>query len=106
MKYVILTLTLALALTGWGLWAQVHTNAELSAKLEGTEETLSRLSEQREQDRKVLVARAQKIASKQRELARAQEALAKALQANNDWSNTNVPTDVQKALTGPSGASN
>ncbi len=106
MRWLILSLSLALALTGWGLWAQVHTNAELSAKLEGTEEALSRLSEQREQDRKVLVARAQKIASKQRELAQAQEALAKALQANNDWSNTNVPTDVQKALSGRPDASN
>jgi hypothetical protein len=105
MKYLILALFVALGACGWGLWAQIHTNAELSAKLEGTEEALSRLSEQREQDRKVLVARAQKIASKQRELTQAQEALAKALQANNDWSNTNVPTDVQKALTGRSDGS-
>ena len=106
MKYLILSLVLALAATGWGLWAQVHRNGELSVKLEGTEKALSGLIEQREKDRRVLVARAQKIAQNGRDLAKAQEALSQALQANNDWSNTNVPTEVQRALQGPSGASN
>jgi hypothetical protein len=102
MKYVILTLAFLLALAGWGLWSQVHTNAELSVKLEGTEKALSGLVEQREKDRKVLVARQAQIASQARELTKAREGLSQALQANKDWSNTNVPTDVQKALTGRS----
>lgn len=106
MRYVVLVLVAALGLAGWGLWAQVHKNAALSTKLEGTEEALNRVVEQREKDRKVLVARAQQIASQGRELAKAREGLSRALQANNDWSNTNVPTDVQKALTGRSDASN
>lgn len=106
MKYLIIALLVALSACGWGLWVQIHTNAELSAKLEGTEEALSRLSEQREKDRKVLVARAAKIASQGRDLAKTQEALSQALQANLDWSNTNVPTDVQKALSGRSDGSN
>lgn len=105
MKYVIVVLSALLLACGWGLWSQVHTNAELSARLDGAEEALSRAVEQREQDRKVLVARAQKIAANAQELAKSQEALSRALQANLDWSNTNVPTDVQKALTGRSDAS-
>lgn len=53
-------------------------------------------------DRKVLVARQAEIASKQRELAEAHEALHNSLQRNKAWSDTDVPTDVQKALQGRS----
>lgn len=62
-----------------------------------------RAIEREDRDRKVLVARQAKIASKQRELDKAQEALSEALQRNKSWSDTDVPDDVQKALDGRSG---
>ncbi len=101
MRYVVLVLSLALAAVGWGLWAQVHKNGELSVQVDTLTEAAKQAQEQREKDRKVLVARGLELGSKRAELKRAQEGLQKALQAHNDWSNTNVPTDVQKALQGP-----
>lgn len=62
-----------------------------------------RAVEREDRDRKVLVARQAKIASQARKLAQAQQSLSEALQRNKDWSDTDVPDDVQKALGGPSG---
>lgn len=106
MRYVVAGLAVALALCGWGLWAQVEKNGALVAKLDTAEEAIKQAQEQREKDRKVLVARASQIRSQARELAQAREGLSQALRANKDWSDTNVPTDVQKALSGRSDGSN
>ena len=43
------------------------------------------------------------MALQARKSAEAQQALSEALQANKTWSDTDVPTDVQKSLGGPSG---
>ena len=93
----------ALGLTGWGLYREIQSGAVKSERIEALTKASEQAAKQRSLDRKVLVARAAEIASKRRELAKAQEALSEALQRNNDWSNTNVPIDVQEALAGRSG---
>ena len=90
----------ALGLTGWGLYREIQSGAVKSERIEALTKASDEAAKQRLKDRKVLVARASEIASKRRELARTQEALSEALQRNNDWSNTNVPIEVQKALGG------
>jgi uncharacterized protein HemX len=102
-KYLIAALLALSGLLGWGLYYQIQQNAVLVVERDGATEALERAVERQKLDRQVLVAREAKIASKQRELARAQEALQNALQANKSWSDTDVPDDVQKALGGPSG---
>lgn len=93
----------ALGLTGWGLYREIQAGAVKSERIEALTKASEQASKQRSKDRKVLVARAAEIAAKRAELAKAQEALESALQRNNDWSNTNVPIEVQKALGGRSG---
>ena len=101
MRSLLLALIVAaLGLTGWGLYREIQSGAVKSERIEALSEAAEQAAKQRLKDRKVLVARASEIASKRRELARNQEALSEALQRNNDWSNTNVPIEVQKALGG------
>lgn len=92
----------ALGLTGWGLYREIRSGAVKSERIEALTKASDEAAKQRLKDQKVLVARAADIASKRRELARTQEALSEALQRNNDWSNTNVPIEVQKAIVGRS----
>ena len=105
MKYVIAALALALSLCGWGLYREIQSGAVKSEQITGLTEAVEQAAKQRSLDRKVLVARAAEIAAKRAALEKTQEALAQALQRNNDWSNTNVPIDVQEALAGRSGGS-
>ena len=101
MRSLLLALIVAaLGLTGWGLYREIQSGAVKSERIEALTKASDEAAKQRLKDRKVLVARASEIASKRAELAKAQEALESALQRNNDWSNTNVPIEVQKALGG------
>lgn len=102
MRNAIIVLIIALGLTGWGLYHEIRAGAVKSEQIAGLTKAADQAAKQRLKDRKVLVARAADIASKRRELAKAQEALSEALQRNNDWSNTSVPIDVQQALQGAS----
>ena len=101
MRSLLLALIVAaLGLTGWGLYREIQSGAVKSERIEALTKASEQAAKQRLKDRKVLVARAGELASKRAELAKAQEALESALQRNNDWSNTNVPIEVQKALGG------
>lgn len=102
-KYLIAALLAVSGLLGWGLYYQIQQNAVLVVERDGATEALERAVERQKQDRQVLVAREAKIASQARKLAQAQQSLSEALQRNKDWSDTDVPDDVQKALGGPSG---
>jgi len=80
-------------------------NASLTDSVDRLTEASKRAQERSKRDAKALVAREREIASQARKLAEAQQGLQKALQAEQEWSNTNVPTDVQNALRGRSGGS-
>jgi predicted TPR repeat methyltransferase len=102
--------TALFALMGAALWVQ-------SARLESSDAAFAALSDRHKtlaeahnraleraaQDRKVLVARQAKIASQSAKLQHAQQALSEALQHEKAWSDTDVPTAVQNALSGRSG---
>lgn len=101
-KYLTLAIAgLLLALSGLGLLyrAEVRKSAESEQRFTIAVQALSRVEEQRKQDSRTLAARQAAIAAQGRKLAQAQEGLQKALQANSVWSDTEVPTDVQQALT-------
>jgi hypothetical protein len=101
-----LTLILALLLAGAGLSikSQYDSIRDLRIENKSLTEVVNRAIERSKQDRKVLVARENKIALQAQNLAVTQRALSEALQANKAWSDTYVPDDVQKALGGaPSG---
>ena len=66
-------------------------------------EALIRAAEREKHDRKVLVARQSANAVQARKTAQAQASLSEALQGDKPWSDTDVPPDVQKALSGLSG---
>lgn len=100
MKYTAATLALVAVLLGFLYQKEVKESAQLSEQYKVLVEASKRASEQRKSDRNTLVARERQIASQQALLAQAQEGLSQALRANNEWSNTNVPTDVQEALVG------
>ena len=99
---VVAVLLALLALVGWRLDTLTSEKAALTEQNKSLTEASKRAVEREKSDRKVLVARQAKIASKQRELEQAREALQNALQRNKDWSDTDVPDEVQKALGGPS----
>jgi hypothetical protein len=63
-------------------------------------EALNRAQERAKLDRKVLVAREAEKAASRAALEKAQQALQNALQRNKPWSDTDVPPDIQNALTG------
>ena len=95
---------LSLILTlGYLVYSGAGEIAELKQTNTGLTEAAERAQERLKSDRKVLVARQAQIASQAVLLARSEAALQNALQANKSWSDTNVPTDVQEALRGPSG---
>lgn len=77
----------------------------LTAERDRAVEAQNRAAERLSQTRKVLVAREAKIASQARKITEAQDALQNALQAEKAWSDTDVPTPVQKALLGRSDGS-
>ena len=96
---VLLSLILPL---GYLVYSGGQEIAELKQSNKSLTEAAERAASRAKLDRKVLVAKQAQVASKQRELDKAQEALSEALQRNKSWSDTDVPDDVQKALSGPS----
>lgn len=94
---ILLVSTLGL---GWVAKTEYDAVRYLRIENKAFSEALERATVREDRDRKVLVARQAKLASTARKLAEAQQALSEALQRNPDWSNTNVPTDVQEALGG------
>ena len=102
--YLTLIGILIAALLGLGWFGK--TQYDSARDLRTANKTLVDAAEQAQRrakaDRKVLVARQAEIASQRRKLAEAQQALSEALQRNKSWSDTDVPTDVQKALQGRS----
>lgn len=97
-------------------YGQYERNKALGAQNKSLTEAVERAAEREKQDRKVLVARQAEIASQARKLKQANAALSEALnsetavyldshgvlQRNKSWSDTDVPSDVQKALQGRS----
>lgn len=83
-------------------YGQYERNKALGAQNKTLTEAVERAAEREKQDRKVLVARQAEIASQARKLKQANAALSGALEANKSWSDTDVPSDVQKALQGRS----
>ena len=96
-------LTLVAALLGFGLWVTVAKNADLTHQVNVLTEAQERALARAKADRATLVARQAKIASQTAKLAQAQQALSEALQDEKAWSDTDVPTAVQNALSGRSG---
>lgn len=88
---------------GWFGKTQYDSAHELRTENKTLVDAAEQAQRRAKADRKVLVARQAEIASKQRELAEAQQALQNSLQRNKSWSDTDVPLDVQKALSGRSG---
>ena len=104
MKYAV-SILVALCLTlGIGLYYTLGSVSTLREQNNVLTEASKRASERIAADRKVLVARQAQIVSQRRILAQTQASLSGALQANKTWSDTDVPPEVQKALSGPSGA--
>lgn len=99
---VLSALVLALAGLGYG---QYHKNSVLSTENQRLAEASKRAVERELEYRRILGTRQKEIASQARKLAQAQQALSEALQRNKTWSGTDVPTDVQNALRGPSDGS-
>ena len=104
--------TALLAVLAAALWVQterLHTADAAFAALSDRHKTLAeahnRALERAVEDRKVLVAREAKIASQARELRLARQGLKTALQASPEWAATQVPTEVQNALSRRSGGS-
>lgn len=96
-------LTLVAALLGFGLWVTVAKNAALTHQVNVLTEAQERALARAKADRATLVARQAKIALQSRALEKAQQALSEALQDEKAWSDTDVPTAVQNALSGRSG---
>lgn len=96
---VLLALVLPL---GYATYTGIGERAVLQAANEALVEAVDHAAERAAEDRKVLVARQAEIASQARKLAQTQQALSEALQRNRSWSDTDVPLDVQKALSRPS----
>lgn len=98
----IAVLLLALAGVGWMAKSQYDAASALRIENKGLTEAAERAARRAKSDRKVLVARQAEIALQARKLAQADQALSEALQRNKSWSDTDVPPDVQKALSGAS----
>ena len=98
-------------LLGYLVYSGGQEIAELKQTQDSLKEANNRLSEAAERaqarlkyDRQVLVARQAKIAAQARKLAEQEMALQNALESNKTWSDTDVPPEVQSALSGPSGS--
>ena len=102
---VIIALVLIAGGLGYTVKRQAGEVARLEAHADALGKAIDRAAERIRRDRKALVAREAANAAQGRKLAQAQEALSEALQRNKTWSDTDVPTDVQEAIVGRSGAS-
>lgn len=94
---VLSALVLALAGLGYG---QYHKNSVLSTENQRLAEASKRAVERELEYRRILGTRQKEIASQRLKLQAAETALQNALRANKTWSDTDVPTDVQNALSG------
>ena len=103
--YLVVGLSIMLLGVGWAAKSFYTKNVVLEAQNASLMEASKRAQERMKADRQVLVARQAKIAAQARVLADTREALSEALQRNKTWSDTDVPDDVQKALSGRSGGS-
>ena len=99
---VLSALVLALAGLGYG---QYHKNSVLSTENQRLTEASKRAVERELEYRRILGTRQKEIASQRLKLQAAETALQNALRANKTWSDTDVPTDVQNALSGASDGS-
>ena len=66
-------------------------------------DAVKRAVERETEYRRILGTRAKENASQRLKLQAAETALQNALRTNKSWSDTDVPPDVQNALSGPSG---
>jgi uncharacterized protein HemX len=99
---MLVAVVLGLSVLGYGLY---HKNSVLSTENQRLTEASKRVAERELEYRRILGTRQKEIASQARKLAQANAALSEALQRNKSWSDTDVPPDVQNALSGPSGGS-
>lgn len=95
----LVALVLVLSGVGYGLYER---NQRLGDQNKILTEASNRAAERELEYRRILGSRSKEIASQARKLKQAQQGLSEALQANKSWSDTDVPTDIQKALSGPS----
>jgi uncharacterized protein HemX len=95
---MLVAVVLGLSGLGYGLY---HKNSVLSTENQRLTEASKRAVERELEYRRILGTRQKEIASQARKLAQANAALSEALQRNKSWSDTDVPPDVQKALSGP-----
>ena len=98
LAYACAALLAACVVLGYGLRHQLVENGALGARAEGAEKALKRAQEDLIAERAVLARRDKEIASNRLQSRQAQEALQKALQAAPAWAGTDVPPEVQKAL--------
>ena len=96
---MLVAVVLGLSGLGYGLY---HKNSVLSTENQRLTEASKRAVERELEYRRILGTRAKENAAQARKLARANAALSAALQRNKSWSDTDVPPDVQNALSGPS----
>lgn len=102
----IAALTLALAAMGFLYRGEVRAGAKTRAELQTATTALHGVAKQRKRDANTVAAWQAQNAATGRKLAQAQQALSEALQAEKGWSDTSVPTEVQKALLRDSGGPN
>jgi hypothetical protein len=92
-----------IVLFGISIWGTVHYRDKARvavAERQVLTKALETVQEQRKIDAGVLASRQAELAVQRRKLAAAQAGLLEALQANKTWSDTDVPPEVQKALSG------
>jgi uncharacterized protein HemX len=101
---MLVAVVLGLSGLGYGLYYKNSVlsteNQRLTDVAERAEEASKRAVERELEYRRILGTRQKEIASQARKLAQANAALSEALQRNKSWSDTDVPTDVQNALSG------
>lgn len=102
---VILLMGLGLITLGLFYRSEVKSAAIDRANLTTATEALNRAAVQRKKDLATVAARDKANAVAARKLDEALQGLSQALQAESVWSNTSVPTEVQKALLEDSDAS-
>lgn len=91
---------LSLLAAGWQIKRQFTQVAELEASNKRLQTQLSTIAEGLAATKTVLRKRETAYNLQAQKLQSAQQELQGALQANKDWSATDVPPDVQKALSG------
>ena len=99
---MIAVMAACLLFLGWHIDQQNKDLAHLKIENKSFSEALDRAAVRAKRDADTLVANEAEKALQTRKLDHTQQALSEALQRNKTWSDTDVPEDVQKALSGPS----